>query len=220
LATLVITCPECKKQMKVPDTVRGKKVRCKECGGVVPVPAGKAPDTRVTTPEAQAKMAKRTEEEDAANPYVVTETSLAPRCPHCAHEIGEADVICLHCGYNMVRRGRVESKVTYERTFVDWLLWLGPGILALIGVGVVAGLCYYYHYHLPYQVLSAKEAEELLADRFKAFEKGVDASGYLFHPGIELWVIVVGIWISWKCLRFAFKRLVLNYTPPEKVKAK
>ena len=55
------------------------------------VPAAKKPDTRVTTPEAQAKMAKLSEEEDARNPYGVTETSIAPRCPHCAYEIEPPD---------------------------------------------------------------------------------------------------------------------------------
>jgi hypothetical protein len=219
--TLVITCPDCKKQMKVPDTVRGKKVRCKGCGGVVPVPAGRTPDTRVTTPEAQAKMAKLSEEEDAKNPYGVTETSLAPRCPHCAYEMDPPDAtICLHCGYNMIKRQRVESKFTYERTFFDWLIWLGPGILALVGIGVLAGLCLYYHYQLPYQMLTQKEADDLMADRMAAFEKGIDATGYLFHPGIELWVFVVAIALMWKCLRFAYRRLVVNYMPPEKVKTK
>src|SRR3954470_24296022 len=158
--TIVITCPDCKKQMKVPDTVRGKKVRCKECNGVIPVPAGRAPDTRVTTPEAQARMAKRSEEEEAKNPYGVTEVSLAPRCPHCAYELDPPDAaICLHCGYNMIQRRRVESKVTYDRTFMDWLMWLGPGILCLLGLGALIGLALYYHYSLPYQLMTQKDAD-------------------------------------------------------------
>src|SRR5579871_2485680 len=36
--TIVITCPDCEKQTKVPDNLAGKKVRCKNCGGVIPVP--------------------------------------------------------------------------------------------------------------------------------------------------------------------------------------
>jgi len=221
MATLVITCPDCKKQMKVPDTVRGKKVRCKSCEGVIAVPAGKAPDTRVTTPEAQAKMAKLSEEEEAKNPYGVTETSIAPRCPHCAYEIEPPDaMICLHCGYNMIKRQREKQIVAYQHTFFDWVLWLGPGILCLFAIGALTGFCLYYHYQLPYQMLSQKDADSLMADRMKAFEKDIDASAYLFHPGIELWVIVMCIWFGWRFLKFAFKRLILNYRPPEKLKVK
>ena len=40
----------------------------------------------------------------------------------------------------------------------------------------------------------------------------------LFHPGIETWVFVFGIWLTWRCLKYAFKRLVLDYLPPEKIK--
>ena len=218
MATLVITCPDCKKQMKVPETVRGKKVRCKECGAAVPVPAGRAPETRVTTPEAQAKMAKLSEEEEAKNPYGVTETSLAPRCPHCAYEIDPPDAtICLHCGYNMIKRQRVGSMVTYERTFGDWLMWVGPGILALLGVGALVCFCLYFHYWLPYEMMSQKDADTLMGDRMKAMELD---GGWMFFPGIELWLIVICVWLAWKCLRFAFKRLVLDYTPPEKIKSK
>ena len=166
-------------------------------------------------------MAKLSEEEEAKNPYGVTETSIAPRCPHCAYEIEPPDaLICLHCGYNMIKRQREKQIVAYESTFFDWLLWIGPGILALLGIGALAGLCLYYHYQLPYQMLNQKDAESLLADRMKAFEKDIDATAYLFHPGIELWVIVVCLWFCWKFLRFAFRRLILNYHPPEKLKVK
>ena len=218
-----ITCPDCQQQMTVPESVRGKKVRCKGCGGVIPVPAGKLPDTRVTTAEAQAKKAAQAvpEEEDAQRPYGVTETSLAPRCPHCAYELDPPDArICLHCGYDMVRRTRAPSVKTYERTFMDWALWLGPGVAALFGIALMVGFYYYYHFHLPYQILSDKEAEALLADRLGAFQKDISFSAYMFHPGIETWVVVILIWLSWKCLKFAFRRLVVNYMPPEKIKEK
>src|SRR3954468_11336503 len=96
-----ITCPDCQQQMVVPESVRGKKVRCKKCGGVVPVPATGGVDTRMQTEKAQ-KATMDQEQEDGQNPYGVTETSLAPRCPHCAYELDPPDArICLHCGYDM-----------------------------------------------------------------------------------------------------------------------
>jgi hypothetical protein len=214
--------------MTVPEAVRGKKVRCKGCGGVVPVPAGRGPDTRMTTAQAQAKKAADAvpKEDDPKNPYGVTETSLAPRCPHCAYELDPPDArICLHCGYDMVRRARAGSIKAYERTFGDWFLWLAPGVACLIGLGLVVGACLYYHFYLPEQVFDtwAKNAQATGGDRFETVSKVINDESLLalmFHPGIETWVIVMGIWVSWKLLRYAFKRLVLNYMPPEKIKHK
>jgi DNA-directed RNA polymerase subunit M/transcription elongation factor TFIIS len=98
-----ITCPNCQQQMTVPEAVRGKKVRCKKCEGVVPVPAAQKPDDRITTSRVQEQSAKWTEDDDDRKPFVVTETSLAPRCPHCAYEIDPPEsLICLHCGYHMI----------------------------------------------------------------------------------------------------------------------
>src|SRR5437870_5782693 len=111
-----ISCPNCQQQMTVPDSVRGKKVRCKGCGGVIPVPGGV--DTRMRTEQAQAQAtadAASMIDDENKNPYGVTETSLAPRCPHCAYELDPPDSrICLHCGYDMVRRQRRPSIKTVE----------------------------------------------------------------------------------------------------------
>ena len=221
-----ITCPACQQQMAVPESVRGKKVRCKGCGGVIAVANAPPAETRVTTPEAQAKKAARLaaeEDEDGARPYGVTEMNIAPRCPHCAYEMEPPDArICLHCGYDMVKRMRNPSIKTYDRTFGDWFAWLAPGVGAVVGFGLLVGLCIYFHYYLPYQMLETKHADALLADRMAAFEdKDMEISGYIFHPGIELWLILFCAWVGvWYCLRFAFKRLVLNYLPPERIKEK
>src|SRR5262249_5138775 len=71
-------------------------------------------------------------EEDDANPYGVTQESLAPRCPHCAAELedGEA-VICLNCGYNTKTRFRHETTKTIEHNGLDWTLWLAPPIFCV-----------------------------------------------------------------------------------------
>jgi hypothetical protein len=78
------------------------------------------------------------------------------------------------------------------------------------------------YYWLPYDVLDKKEADLLLKDRMDAFTKGegVSFSAYMFHPGIQTFEAVFGLWLIWKCGYFAFKRLILNYMPPEKVKVK
>lgn len=209
--------------MTVPESVRGKKVRCKKCSGVVPVPVG-AVDTRMQTEQARAKAAEvaaHEEEGIAKDPYGVTETSLAPRCPHCAYELDPPDSrICLHCGYDMIKRQRRPSIKTFERTGGDWFKWLFPGIASLLGFCAIIGAGVYYHLYLPYDVLITKEADALMADRLGAFEKDISFSAYMFHPGIEVWLAVMGLWLMWKSGKFAFKRLVLNYLPPERIKEK
>ena len=103
--------------MTVPESVRGKKIRCKNCEGAVSVPAAPAgPDQRITTAKAkQAAKPLDDEAEYAKNPYGVTETSLSPRCPHCAYELDPPDAaVCLHCGYHMIKRRREASIKTIE----------------------------------------------------------------------------------------------------------
>lgn len=220
-----ITCPDCQQQMTVPDSVRGKKVRCKGCGGVVPVPGAPIKDTRVRTEQAQAKAAASAAEEEATiakNPYGVTEMSLAPRCPHCAYELEPPDArICLHCGYDMIQRNRQPSIKTYERTFGDWSLWLLPGIGCLLAFFAIIGFCIYYHYYLPSDLFSRWDQNYSAArgDRFETVSKTLDESwtALMFHPGIEVWLYVICLWLMWKCAKFAFRRLVLNYLPPEKL---
>src|SRR5262249_58790034 len=120
-ATITISCPDCKKQMKAPAHLEGKKVRCKECGATfavkAPAPARAAPEPKPAPakdkvkpakgggkPAAPAKAAARRSvhddpDDDNPNPYGVTDIDLAPRCPYCAHALdGEDAIICLNCG--------------------------------------------------------------------------------------------------------------------------
>jgi hypothetical protein len=75
---------------------------------------------------------------------------------------------------------------------------------------------------LPYDLLNQKDADNLMADRLGVFSKdpGPEVVTYMFHPGVELWPAVACIFLLWRCGKFAFKRLVLNYLPPERIKEK
>jgi hypothetical protein len=211
--------------MTVPESVRGKKVRCKNCEGAVPVPAAPAaPDQRITTAKAKQAPKPDDDENESKNPYGVTETSLSPRCPHCAYELDPPDAtVCLHCGFHMIRRQRVASVKTYDRTAGDWFLWLLPGIACIILAGVMIGYCVFHHAYLPDYVLSTKDIQEIQRYRinpFSDYAKWDDATALLFYWPIQMWLFLILGYASYRALKFAFKRLVLNYLPPEKIKVK
>lgn len=219
-----VTCPSCQQQMKVPESVRGKKVRCKKCEGVIPVPAEPQPaDHRITTAKAQQAQ-KQLDLEDDKSPLIVVETSLAPRCPHCAYELDPPDsLICLHCGYHMVKRRRVKSVQTFERTAGDWVLWLLPAFGMIILGSALLFYCFFHHLWLPGMVLSdgdLKEVERYRINPFSDHSKWNEATALLFYWPVQMWLFLILGYSSYRCFKFAFKRLILDYAPPETVKAR
>src|SRR4029077_92674 len=98
--TIEITCKECGKQMKAAAALKGKKIRCKGCGGVVLV-KGKLikavvvekPVAPVNDKPGQPKSAKEKLDEEFAdsNPYDITNLEEGHRCPHCANELESED---------------------------------------------------------------------------------------------------------------------------------
>jgi DNA-directed RNA polymerase subunit RPC12/RpoP len=245
--TIAVSCPECDKQIKVPAQVQGKKIRCKACGHTFVVKASSAdktaPDQRAgkTTrpdaadevqvlpleedeilpvqqdkdaldqvkavparkPKVPAKKKAKDDDDEDANPYDVTDTDLRTRCPHCAGELEEGQVVCLECGYNTVTRERVTKVVkTIEHDFWDWFLWLLPGGICAF---VVLAL-------LTWDILYC-----LLAERW--FDKETWYGWLLCHYGIKIWMVIISLFFMWYTGKFAVKRLILNYRPPEKFKS-
>ncbi|GBD35041.1 hypothetical protein HRbin36_00145 [bacterium HR36] len=188
---LTVACPKCKARFQAPASLMGKKVKCKKCGGVVPV------------------VQAREEEEWSRNPnpYGVTrENYNVIRCPFCAHELESEDQkICLNCGFNLVTRQRMETKVLEPVTPVEWTLWLMPGIasaLAMI-VCILAILC----------LLLAKPDLTDYGLGWLQFKQGVrEAPAIYASVGLGFLAFLAG--------RFAFIRLVLNPKPPEAPKRK
>lgn len=203
---LLITCSSCNKQLKVPRAAMGKKVRCKTCKAINNVPSRTEP------------LSFEEEAVDAKNPYIVTETSLAARCPHCANDIDPPDSrICLNCGYDLEQRNRRDSRVVYERTAGDFILWHLPTLGAFLGIVAIILGCLYYHFWLPDYMLNAKDARSIHESRWNYFDdEGAAWTGLMFHWGIQVWGIVIGLFMIWKCVLFIFKRLYYNFLPPEK----
>jgi predicted Zn finger-like uncharacterized protein len=221
---MVITCPECDKQINAPDHLAGKKIRCKDCGHVFVVPAAvKAAATKAKPaakpapkkgPAAEAAKAKAKpkapspaakpadDDEDDPNPYGVTELDLTPRCPHCAGEMEDEEaVVCLHCGYNTHTRLHHGTTKTIEHTFWDWFLWLLPGIACVLFIGALIGEDIWYVRYLP----------DAIKDQWY---------GFLGWGGFQLWNVIISLFMMFFAGRFAIKRLILHPRPPEKIKEK
>jgi hypothetical protein len=218
---ITISCPECKKPLKLRDDLVGKKVRCKECEAVFTVPApkkaaappkaavgakaapAKAPPPKGPAP-APAKAAgkpKVHEDYDNPNPYGVTTMDLTPRCPHCATEFESKDiVVCVGCGYNLETREHLKTVVTYETTGGQQFLWLLPGILAVFTLLAFIGLIVFWTVLLP----------DML---------GTQGNWYwLTHGGVTTWIVIFSLFGIFIAGRYAIKRLILNPRPPERRK--
>ncbi|VTR99312.1 : zinc_ribbon_5 [Gemmata massiliana] len=157
-----IPCPNCDTTLKVPDTVLGKKIKCKHCGhpfvAEEPEPARPAKSAKPAKPakpggvgvQAKKPEPKKEEPKPADAPYkfqddddddggakpnplgVIAESDVA-RCPHCAQELDPPDAkVCIHCGFNNVTREKAEQKKVWAPEFGDYMNHLGPGIIGLI----------------------------------------------------------------------------------------
>jgi predicted Zn finger-like uncharacterized protein len=217
----VIVCPECDKQLKVPDEVLGKKIRCKDCGNTFTAkapakasrPAGRpaggpgpenpaakkpggAPANKPVTPPRPVDDDE--DDEDGSKPYDVTTINLAPRCPYCANEMeSEEAIICLHCGYNTVTRERAGTRKVHDTTGGDYFLWLLPGIACVLAIiAMIVG-------DIVYCVNIADWTGD--SEWYSIFS----------HLAIKLWLVIISLFAMYHAGKFAIKRLILHPHPPE-----
>jgi ribosomal protein L37E/DNA-directed RNA polymerase subunit RPC12/RpoP len=234
-----IPCPECEKTLKVPDTVFGKKIKCKYCThafvvkdpneakkpGVKPSkPGGAAVKPKKEEPKPEPK---KEEEKPADAPYkfqddddegakpnplgVINEEDVA-RCPFCAKELDPPDAkVCIHCGFNNMTRTRAESKKVWAPDTNDWINHLGPGVLALV---IFIGL-------IVLDILCWVNMRGWMTDTFLQKDEK-DAQGeiaFYVKPGAFItFVIAATILPIIGTARFAIRRLFIEYQPTEKVK--
>jgi DNA-directed RNA polymerase subunit RPC12/RpoP len=211
-STVVIVCPECGKQINAPENILGKKVRCKSCQAafVARASSGKSPSNKTAkpaqsaTPKPVPAASKADEEEDDQNPYGLIDADLSKRCPECANEMEEEDVICLTCGYNTMTRERHKTIKTYDNTVTDQVSWLLPGIICVLVIIATIIFDIWYLMHI----------DDLLGNE-DSWYKSMWA-----HGGIKLWVVIISLFIIFFTGRFAVKRLILNYARPEVEKSK
>jgi hypothetical protein len=226
--TILIVCPECNKQIKAPDNVLGKKVRCKFCQAAFVASAvgkGKAPAGKSAKPPADKpakapagkggpvkppadKPAKPAldDEDDDPNPYGMVEVDLSARCPNCANELdSEEAVICLYCGYNTRTRELSRMRKVHDLTGGEHFLWLLPGIACALAVFLIIGFNIWYL---------------LQIDKVVSWENDNFFLGMWTIGGIKLWVVIMSLGGIWFAGKFAVKRLILHPKPPEVEKLK
>src|SRR5262245_14554709 len=208
-------CPNCEKSLKIPPAVFGKKIKCKHCGHAFVV---QDPDAKPAKPAAPASPppppTKKPYDDDDDGPsnIGVVEESDVPRCPHCAAELDPPDaVVCVNCGFNNVTRAKAETKKVWAPGFEDWFQHLLPGIIALaICIGLIV-----------FNTISIMRMREWLEGSFLEMDEK-DAAGrkrFYIAPGAFIFFFLVpSLAMFVPAIKFAFKRLVKEYMPPEKLK--
>jgi hypothetical protein len=221
-ASIVISCPKCKQQIKAPAEARGKKVKCKACGEIFAVNLPAEPPAKKKTAKAPAEPPKRAapvydDEFDNPNPYDVTELDLSSRCPHCAGEMESAEaIVCLHCGYNTHTRQKGETIKLINHTFADWVVWLGPALLCVLAQFVLLGVhLYLWLAYAKVTTLPVLPLEYTQTAIISTESAAKEVDGMLWA---RIWGSVIAALIMYILGRIAFKRLVLNLTPPPKYK--
>jgi DNA-directed RNA polymerase subunit RPC12/RpoP len=204
MAVAKIVCPECKKSFKGREDLAGKRIRCPGCGASFVVGKVSAEDEAAAllmSGDGGATQPPRpVEDEDNPNPYGVQTVAIGPRCPSCANEmVSEDAVIRLFCGYNVQTRRTGETRKVKARTGGDWAGWITPGIACAVGILLLALNQIIWIFWLG------------------SMAAGTDA--FIWNVGSSeawrWWMTVLILGIIWGLGRFAFKRLIVEPTPPE-----
>lgn len=108
--TVHIKCGRCKKVLKGPDNLAGKRVKCPHCGATLQIPAAKTDsDHPAPQPAAPGGLASLLDEEG----FGAAPKSPAPQinaCPSCGGEMPPGGVLCVNCGFHKELGRRLETK--------------------------------------------------------------------------------------------------------------
>lgn len=240
-APIVITCPACRKQLRVPAEFQGKKVRCK-CGSSLRVaakgaagPAAASPKTNPAQPKpedsspgytfmsesgeapaaVEKKAAEKKSEAPARKQFLDDEDDANP------YDITQLDDAprCPFCAKEMESEEAIVclhcGYNTQTRQVVQtkrvYETTFGDWCKWL-GPGVLCVLA----------VILLLGGDAYFCFGLSGMWKDMDESmgSPSFSRGIRVWVSVMVLWGCWFAAKFAFRRLVLNPRPPEIEKKK
>lgn len=224
-----LPCPNCKESLKIPPTVYGKKIKCKYCGHAFvvqdpdakstaksakpakPTKSGAKPPAPSSPPPPEPKKSEW-DDDDSLKIEVIREEDVA-RCPHCAKELDPPDaIVCLNCGFNNRTRARADTKKVWAPDAMDWFNHLLPGIIALsIAIGLIV-----------FNIISIVSMRDWLTDTFLMMDEK-DAAGktrFYIPPGAFIFfLIVISLPIFIPSIKYAFRRLAIEYRPAEQIKS-
>lgn len=221
-AMILITCPHCKKQLKGPADLQGKRIRCKACEKVFAVPGGAtaAPAAKgkpqapakpaAKPPEAGKAAAKAPEAGKAAGKPAVkaerpedsTERSSNPYQLSDAHELTYR---CPQCAFEMGSEDAIiclncgyntqtRLRIQTVRTYETTSM----DVMMWLAPGIICAVV----------VLLMIGAICWLWIALR------NSEGWWVFPS-QIWGSVFAAGIGWFCGKFAFKRLILHPRPPE-----
>lgn len=214
-SSIIITCPECEKQLKASSDVLGKKIRCKGCGATFVGRAAKdaAPAKKDVAKKAPAKkeVAKEDAKPAAKAPapaddndmtaYGVTHEYIGRRCPNCTLPMNEEQVVCIECGYNTTTRDRIRRVKVNDITTGDIFVWQLPAYLYILLSLVLVTLWLLFVFLV---------SEATFADQ--GIETWYD---FLGGKALKIYSGLISLFIIYLCIRFAVKRLAYEPRPPE-----
>jgi predicted Zn finger-like uncharacterized protein len=208
-----------KKQAPAPAPAPAEKKKAAPAPAAPKKQPAKAPPPAEKKEDDNAPMKFADDEEDDGQAYTMGEDSVAAyRCPQCAAEMdGPNAVVCLECGFNTVTRVRAQKRKLKEITGEDKFWWLFPGIMCCVGIIAMLGYWCFHHFALAGMVLdglddaldSGMSRKEFLA------QESTPWYGLFFSGAIELWMLIIFLFISFALGTFAVKRLILHPEPPE-----
>ena len=238
-ATISISCPKCKKQLNLPETLKGKKIRCKDCGTVFAVEPGKP----AAKPAAASKAAAKDDDEDGGSYGFMTEEASAappptapkPPAPPPApkgkrpqddededganpYGVTDTDLTprCPHCAKEM----ESEEAVVCLHCGYNTQTRKKPDVKRVYDItqqdkmmwmlpGIINVFLIFFLIGLDFFFCIGLEKQWTWLD-----EETTPA----LSKGLRTWFVGASLYAMWKCGRFAVDRLILTPVPPEQEK--
>jgi rubredoxin len=221
-ATISITCPDCKKSLKGPPELLGKKVRCKSCGHVFVVDKSRSSAEATPNPAVASKApsAKSTLKGSSSSSSTKTKGSSADTKPTKSEAPPRHDE---------------ETSNPYKLSDEVHLAARCPQCAAGMEEGAVICLECGYNTETRTRLQMVKTYDTTPADRTMWLLPGILCAltaliciGLITYMWIawwgrdDWWAFPLKVWggvmlagISWVCGRFGYHRLIANPNPPE-----
>jgi len=198
-AVITVVCPKCKKAIQAPDSVVGKRIKCKSCQNVFAA-AAEEPSAASAPKPAEAPVVKKSldhpDEWGEIKAYSVEPLKEKPRCPFCAWELEYADdIVCLHCGYNLQTRERLAQQAFEPLSGMDYFKWhIGPVFCILLAMAAIGTIVF---------IWVAWELDW----------------GYPWSEAMKVYCSAMCVAVAYFAGKFALMRMIFHPQPPQREKA-